>query len=81
MAEETEKPKLSLSEEESKMVQRILRASRRDIETIEITTKVELPIVRIKMFALRPAEIEYKTALERDDDGWREFFAKHPPMI
>jgi hypothetical protein len=63
------------------MVQRILRASRRDIENIEIKAEAKLPVVVIKMFALRPAKVEYESALKRNDDEWRDFFAKHPPMI
>lgn len=78
---EVKEPVVSLSEEESRMLQRILRASRRDLRKIEIKTEVKLPIVVITMFGLRPAEVEYKSALERDDDEWKEFFAKHPPLI
>jgi hypothetical protein len=81
VAEETEKPTLLLSEEESTMTQRILRSSRRDISRIDIKTKAKLPVVVITMFGLRPAEVEYKSALKRDDDEWKEFFAKHPPLI
>lgn len=78
---EVQEPVVSLSEEESQMIQGILRASRRDITRIEIKADVGTPVVVIEMFALRPVDVAYKTALEQDDDAWKEFFAKHPPLI
>ena len=79
MAEETEKPTVSLSEEESMMTQRLLRASRRDVEKVDIDAEGNQ--VSIKLFALAKIHLDLDRALEMDDDAWKPFFFDHPPMI
>lgn len=74
-------PVCSLSEDESRMIQGMLRASRRDIERVEIKTDTEPNTVEIKMFALPLKKLNYKDALAMDDAGWKQFFADHPPLL
>lgn len=79
MPEETEKPTVTLSEEESRMTQRLLRASRRDVEQVVIDAEGNQ--VSIKLFALAKIHLDLDKALEMDDDAWKTFFFEHPPLI
>ncbi len=78
-APKPEEPVVSLSDDESRMVQRMLRASRRDVEQFAIST--DLADVEIKMFALTMKKIPYKDALAMDDAAWKNFFADNPPLL
>ncbi len=78
---EEQEPVVSLSEEESTLVQRIVRASRRDIEQLEIKAHQEPPTIELKMFALPLEKIDYADALLMDDAAWKQFFLDHPSMI
>lgn len=76
--DETENPTVSLSEKESRMLQRLMRSSRRDVERVDIE---EHGLVTIKMFALNEAQVPYEKALAMSDDDWVRFFIDHPPLI
>jgi len=74
---DNENPTVSLSEEESTVFQRMLRASRRDVENVEFGDGG----VHIKIFAYPLITVDYTEALEMDDAAWGRLFAKYPPLI
>jgi len=73
-------PELLLTDRESAMFQRILRASRRDVEKIDIEEEKNLVTIRCKLM-IDVLTVDLDKALVMTDDAWAAFFAKHKPLI
>jgi hypothetical protein len=76
--DEAEKPKVSLSEEESKAFQRILRNSRKDVESVEFDAEGK---VTIKCKLTPILYVDYDEALRWTDQEWTAFWTRNRPLI
>jgi hypothetical protein len=75
---EDEKPTVSLSEEETRIFQRLLRSSRRDVEFVEFDDDQ----VRVKLrLTAREIHVDLEKAREMTDEDWRALYTQYPPII
>lgn len=80
---EDEKPTMSLSEEETKIFQRLLRSSRRDVEFVEFDDNPRKSRqVRVKLrLTAREIHVDLEKAREMTDEDWRALYTQYPPTI